>query len=90
MEPNEHLERRNKEPAKWMADKCRTCEHARYYHLVDYSGNNDRKYIHAECNFLMEEGGFCSCLEWMPKDNLDYIELIAKRKGLIPDNEDEI
>jgi len=89
MEPNEHLEKRNKEFGKWIEDECRECKHKRLFHLFNESGTSGEKYVHSNCNFVLAMGGFCACQEWMSNDNLDYIELLAKRKGLIPDEKDK-
>jgi len=41
------------------------------------------------CNAMVKGLGFCFCKEYLPPDNLDYIELLAKRKGIIPEDEEE-
>jgi hypothetical protein len=87
MGPNEHLEKRNKEFGKWVEDVCRECKHKRLFHLYNQEDRFRGKYVHSNCNFLLEVGGFCSCNEWQSPDNLEYIELLAKRKGLIPDED---
>jgi len=87
MDLNEHLEKRNKDFSRWIEDVCRDCKHKRLFHLFNESDITDKKYLHSNCNFVLEVGGFCMCLEYMPSDNLDYIEILAKKKGLIPDEE---
>ena len=87
---SEHFEKRNKEFSPWIEELCRTCNHKRLFHLWNESNLLGGKYLHGNCNFLLEIGGFCLCSEWMSPDNLDYIELLAKRKGLISDEEDKI
>jgi hypothetical protein len=86
---SEHFEKQHKEFSKWIDDLCRECHHKRLFHLGSAAAKKGEKYLHGNCNMILKMGGFCSCLEWMPKDNLDYIELLAKRKGLIPDEENE-
>lgn len=87
MEPNEHVEKNNKEFSRWIEDLCRTCEHKRLFHLFNDTDLPLEQYVHSGCNFILTFSGFCKCPEWMSKDNLDYIELLAKRRGLIPDDE---
>jgi hypothetical protein len=92
MEPSEHLEKQNKEFSRWIEDTCRTCKHRRLFHLWDSDGSvktpplGGKGYVHGNCNFATVDG-FCKCSEWMSPDNLEYIELLAKRKGLISEEE---
>lgn len=55
--------------------ECRTCKHARYLHkelkrcLLTYAVT-PKKYK------------LCDCEEFVPLDNLDYVEWLAKKRGL--------
>ena len=83
MEPNEH-EENTVLNSDTLDRKCRTCQHPLLYHYVGQN-KSTKKPIVGSCNKVQK--GFCECTEFMPKDNLDYIELLAKRKGLIPDED---
>jgi len=90
----EHEEPWNKPWEVWAYEQCRDCSHSRYLHLIDVPENSTwekgQKYNLGNCNKLVPDFGFCPCKEWMSPDNLEYIELLAKRKGLIKDEEDKI
>lgn len=85
---SEHKERKKKEDV-WQLlflKRCRTCQHPKYIHLLEQT---DTHYILGACNEVVQ-GGFCNCNEWEPPDNLDYIELLAKKKGLISEDEENV
>jgi hypothetical protein len=87
---NEHEAKINKPWEIWAYDKCRECKHDRYFHLLEYGANGYKDELRAtmgNCNYILSDRGFCNCGEWVPPDNLDYIELLAKRRGLISDEE---
>jgi hypothetical protein len=52
---------------------CRTCKHERFGH---YAG---------KCGAVRRWDGKCACKckEFVPPDNLDYMEWLAKKRGLI-------
>jgi hypothetical protein len=53
---------------------CRGCHHKKFEHLKDVClavfGNEDTL-------------SKCRCKEFVPLDNLDYIEWLAKKRGLV-------
>jgi hypothetical protein len=50
---------------------CRECQHKRYIHL-------------RTCVEIMDNDfEICKCPEFVPPDNLDYVEYLAKKRGLI-------
>jgi hypothetical protein len=53
---------------------CRKCKHVRLSHL--------KGTCLAICG-TTEEFVLCGCEEFVPEDNLDYIEWLAKKRGLI-------
>jgi len=58
-----------------LSKKCKKCTHVRLSHLEGRciaANATDGEYL------LM-----CKCKEFVPSDNLDYIEWLAKKKGLI-------
>ena len=58
-------------------EKCRECKHARYIHGMAHNGGpcSDR--------FLSSVKSVCKCIEFVPSDNLEYVEYLAKKRGLI-------
>jgi hypothetical protein len=64
--------------------KCRECGHTKTLHIL---GDAKGGFLVGYCNFIIKNVGFCQCKEYLPQDNLDYIELLAKRKGIIPEDE---
>lgn len=85
---NEHKEKFNKPWSIWAYEKCRECQHGKIMHMAE--GLKEQSAVVAQCNEIVRQGGFCSCPEYLPPDNLDYIELLAKRKGLIPEDENNV
>jgi hypothetical protein len=61
-----------------LSKTCRECSHQRYAHLSDEKCidvgrvNEDRSVWYT-----------CTCEGFVPEDNLDYIEWLAKKRGLI-------
>jgi hypothetical protein len=54
--------------------RCRKCQHGHYNH------------IKSRCLAVIgpeENLRICNCKEFVPSDNLDYIEWLAKKRGLI-------
>lgn len=82
MDETEHEEKVDKDTL-WVFKRCRNCQHPLVAHLGGLP--NDSKVLVGQCNYV--ESGFCMCQEYMPPDNLDYIELLAKRRGLIKDED---
>jgi predicted nucleic acid-binding Zn finger protein len=72
----------------WLYKKCRTCSHDLLYHLLETGRSLDNILV-GQCNYFINMQGFCNCSEFMSLDNLDYIELLAKRKGLIPEKKED-
>ena len=54
---------------------CRDCKHIRLSHV---EGSHC-----IAANGNQEQFGLCQCKEFVPEDNLDYIEWLAKKRGLI-------
>lgn len=52
--------------------RCGECNHPRFVHFND-------KCMATFNNTLI----LCGCIEFVPLDNLDYVEWLAKKKGLI-------
>jgi hypothetical protein len=92
---NEHETKINKPWEIWAYEKCRECQHDRYYHLLDYGPSGYKDELRAtmgNCNRIVKDSRgqiqtICSCKEFFPPDNLDYIEILAKKKGLFPDSD---
>lgn len=83
----EHKDKYNKPWAVWAFEKCRECQHPRFMHIADIpTHDNFNTAIVSNCNDVSKGMGFCPCEEFMPTDNLDYIEFLAKRKGIIPED----
>ena len=60
-----------------MSKPCRNCGHQRYSHALD------AKCIDAATSHRLDEDIYmCSCYEFIPLDNLDYIEYQAEKRGL--------
>jgi hypothetical protein len=59
---------------------CRDCGHFRFLHILEsediglYRSNQG-------CDPQNDHG--CDCSEYVPEDNLDYIEWLAEKKGLL-------
>lgn len=89
----EHKDVYNKPWHVWAYEQCRTCEHHKYMHLLDMPTGftfEKQKLVSGtlgECQQILDGKGFCPCLEFLPSDNLDYIELLAKKKGIISEDE---
>jgi hypothetical protein len=86
VDENEHEDKINKPWEIWAYEKCRECQHDRYMHLVQWNSTNtsyadELRATLGNCNALVM-GVFCQCKEFLPPDNLDYIELLAKKRGL--------
>ena len=83
----EHKEKYNKPWALWAFERCRECNHFKYLHIAEPPTlNNDNYSVLSNCSNIYTGGGFCSCQEWQSPDNLTYIEDLAKRKGIIPED----
>ena len=54
---------------------CRKCKHIRLSHM------EGSRCISA--NGTTEQLIPCTCTEWLPEDNLDYIEWLARKRGFI-------
>jgi hypothetical protein len=52
--------------------KCRDCKHPKYVHI------KDRCLAIPGMNISL-----CSCIEYVPKDNLDYVEWLVKKRKLL-------
>lgn len=74
----------------WAYEKCRECSHNRMMHMSSLPLTGKSSVEMSQCNDTSTNGGFCNCSEFMPPDNLEYIELLAKKKGLILSDEDKI
>jgi hypothetical protein len=53
-----------------MLMRCRTCRHANGWH--------DGGALDQSCLWTS-----CSCKEFVPSDNLDYVEWLAEKRGLV-------
>jgi hypothetical protein len=51
--------------------KCRTCTHSNGFH-------EGPDYNEQFCSFPT-----CECIEFIPADNLDYVEWLANKRGLL-------
>jgi len=60
---------------KEVEEKCRECNHMKMSH--SYLGKKCNELLRTESPFL------CNCQEFVPSDNLDYVEWLAKKKGLV-------
>lgn len=77
----EHKEKTKDLPWEVWANKhCRECKHELYLHILETS---DKFQVVGACNAVVPGFRFCTCSEYLPPDNLDYIELLAQRKGII-------
>ena len=59
---------------KDFSKSCRKCKHIRLSHL--------RGKCIATCG-TTEKMDICKCKEFVPEDNLDYVEYLAEKRGLI-------
>jgi hypothetical protein len=57
--------------------KCFKCKHPRYEHGIGHNGGSCA--VRINIKFFNR----CSCKEFVPSDNLDYIEYLAKKRGLL-------
>lgn len=60
-------------------DNCRECGHFRFLH-TDTTGSKGK--VFSQMCAPQTDGG-CDCKEYVPEDNLGYIEYLAKQKGLV-------
>ena len=71
----------------WTTKRCRDCSHELLFHIADGEGKGN--ILVSNCNKFEAGKGFCNCIEFMSPNNLDYIELLAERRGLVePKQED--
>jgi hypothetical protein len=89
----EHKDKYEKPWGVWAYEQCRECTHFKYMHLLDmptgftFATGIEKPFgTIGQCQQIVAGGGFCFCSEFMPPDNLDYIELLAKKKGIIPED----
>lgn len=64
-------------------DNCRECGHFRFLHEFKGIGTHVEKgfAFTQACDPQNDHG--CNCKEFMPEDNLDYIEWLAKKRNLV-------
>jgi hypothetical protein len=56
------------------SEHCRKCKHERFVHL------DGKK---CSLQLLRKDWASCTCKEFVPPGNLDFVEYLAKKKGLI-------
>jgi hypothetical protein len=71
-----------KEPG-WMKKICRTCGHNKYWHQTAKSsyGTPGGWCANYECGESVAHMPYCR--EFVPEDNLDYVEWLAEKRNLI-------
>jgi hypothetical protein len=52
-------------------EKCRTCTHS-------YISHSDLEHIPSLCQNVIN--GSCRCLEFLPQDNLEFLEVLSIKK----------
>ena len=57
---------------------CRTCDHIKIAHCGTAKGKVDRCLDSKLTNKEVHES--CTCLQFVPKDNLEYLEWVATNK----------
>lgn len=59
-------------------DNCRDCGHFKFLHVPGFKGALG---FDQHCDPQNDHG--CDCFEYIPEDNLDYIEWLAQKRGLV-------
>jgi hypothetical protein len=67
----------------WMKKICRTCEHNQYWHETAESSSGTAGGWCAETRCGAHINNLPYCTEFVPSDNLDYIEWLAEKRGLL-------
>lgn len=69
-------------------DNCRECGHFRFLHKCKRDAFGKLLYhsLDDKCDCQRCEPGTdhsCNCEEFVPEDNLDYVEYLAEKRGLV-------